>query len=343
MDDNLILEIGEHCLIKRVLPERTEFLFTGNAAQLKYLQDIERVKHSVRSLASVYKKILNDQYDLIVIHAPCYAPWDYRRIQYYIKSLQVNLALRSIFTYLCHRTSIPIVVLDLEDHPLIYPHNLTFLDRSLAYFKRELPTDPTRLFAYHKHPYLPTHMDKRLLKERLAKIRPISLGISAATVQQIPSLREKEYDIFFSGQTVAWSSVRERGVSEIEALARKGYKIDFAKNRLPLGEYLERCARAHLVWSPEGLGWDCFRHYEAAACFSVPLISQPTIQRYKPLLHGIHCYYYGVEEGGLIRAAEYALKDLNRLEKMAKIANRHVMRYFTHEKLCAYILERNSR
>src|SRR5439155_445835 len=82
-------------------------------------------------------------------------------------------------------------------------------------------------------------------------------------------------------------------------------------------EFLERCARAWLVWAPEGFGWDCFRSYEAAVCGSVPLMNRPTIERYQPLIEGVHALYYDVEPGELGRAVMAALADRDRLVAIA--------------------------
>ena len=60
-----------------------------------------------------------------------------------------------------------------------------------------------------------------------------------------------------------------------------------AKGKLSLQDFYRRCAQAWIMWSPEGLGWDCFRHYESARLRSVPVINQPTIERYRPLDDGV--------------------------------------------------------
>jgi hypothetical protein len=233
-----------------------------------------------------------------------------------------------------------IVVLDMEDQPIIYRHNLRLLDRCTAYFKRELPTDHARLFLRSHPPALATEAQRRdpVMAMRLARLHPISLGLSAGRIATLPDAARKDTDIFFAGQSTGSSTVRERGIAELKELARLGYQIDIATRLLPWKEFAERCARARLVWSPEGLGWDCFRHYEAAACRSVPLVSQPVIHRHRPLLEGIHCFHYGVEAGGLVRAARAALRDADRLRRMAEAGRRHVLRHHTHARLCDYVV-----
>ena len=46
---------------------------------------------------------------------------------------------------------------------------------------------------------------------------------------------------------------------------------------MPFMEFCEHIARSKITVSVSGGGWDCFRHYEAAALGSLPLIDRPTI------------------------------------------------------------------
>ena len=92
---------------------------------------------------------------------------------------------------------------------------------------------------------------------------------------------------------------------ETEGLKNRHWR----SRRVFSAEYLARCARAWLVWAPEGYGWDCFRPYEAALAGSVPLISRQTIERYEPFIDNQHCIYYDVEVGHLALAVRRALQD----------------------------------
>src|SRR5262249_11555889 len=135
------------------------------------------------------------------------------------------------------------------------------------------------------------------------------------------------------------SNVRERGLAELVALREQGYAIDVSEAQLPLDEYLARCARADLVWSPEGFGWQCFRTYEAAACGAVPLCSRPSIERYQPLLEGIHAIYYDVEPGALTRAVKAALVDRDRLRAIGAAAQAHVRAYHTPPAIARHVID----
>ena len=115
--------------------------------------------------------------------------------------------------------------------------------------------------------------------------------------------------------------------------------MDVPERRLDRREFYQRCASARLVWSPEGYGWDCFRHYEAAACGSVPLINYPSIQRYRPLQDGTHCLYYAPEPGGLSHAILGALQDKAKLAAMAENARDHANRFHRREIIGRHIVD----
>jgi glycosyltransferase involved in cell wall biosynthesis len=84
-----------------------------------------------------------------------------------------------------------------------------------------------------------------------------------------------------------------------------------------------------LVWSPAGLGHDTFRHYEAAACGSVPLISRPTIEQYAPFREGETAFFYDPEPGGLGAALARALERREDLPAMGRTARAHVLAHHT--------------
>ena len=144
--------------------------------------------------------------------------------------------------------------------------------------------------------------------------------------------QEKTADVFFAGDTESSSSVRAAGMRELTALRERGITVDIPQSRLPLPEFYQRAARAWLVWSPEGLGWDCFRHYEAPACGAVPVINQPTIERHQPLAAGEHAFYYDPAPGELTRTIVAALADKDRLRAMARAGQSHVMAHHTPER-----------
>jgi len=341
-----ILEIGEHGLFKQGRPDQTEFILA--ASDFEQWARPRFPEPAPRSVGELRRAVRAGAFDLIVLHAPAYSPLSCVRLRQYASSWRRGLrgtAARASLPFMIDPGPTPIVVLDMEDQPSIYRHNLRLLDRCTAYFKRELPTDHARLFLRLVAPALPTETERGdvAMQARIAKLHPISIGLPADRVPDFPADMAKEVDVFFAGQSTGNSTVRARGLDELAVLARHGVRIDIAAGRLSWPDYAARCARAHLVWSPEGLGWDCFRHYEAALCGSVPVISQPTIHRYRPLIEGIHCFHYGVEPGGLVRAVRAALRNPDRLRRMAVAGRRHVLRHHIHSRLCDYVVATSLR
>jgi hypothetical protein len=123
------------------------------------------------------------------------------------------------------------------------------------------------------------------------------------------------------------STVRSQGVTELRTLARtQQIRIYFAERRLPLDEFTRKLSQAWITWSPEGFGWDCIRHYEAAAAYSVPLMSRPSIIRYHPFLEGVHAIYYDPDiPGNLTQVVRRALEDRARLKSVALAAREHIV------------------
>jgi len=239
-------------------------------------------------------------------------------------------------------TSAPVAILDFEDLPLINRNNFFLLARADAYFKRELPVDRWRLFMKTGHPNMPTtrFRGQQRYADWLKKIHPISIGLPLSQFDMLPADPvAKSVDVFFSGRVEQSSSIRTGGMAELLALKKMGVVVDISDRPLPPAEFYDRCARAHLTWSPEGYGWDCFRHYEAPVCRSVPVINYPTIERYSPFVAGEHAFFYNVEPGGLTRAILSALQDKPGLSRMAEAGRRHVLAHHSPMGISRYVVE----
>jgi hypothetical protein len=231
-------------------------------------------------------------------------------------------------------TGLPLVVFDPSDAPFVPRHTLWLWKRADRIFKRELPLDRWLLFMRTVHPDVPTPRFRMLSRYRaiLDKVSPMSLGLSRKTEMAIPTDEpEKTTDVFFAGAIVGNSSVRETGLGELEALRKRGMSIDIQANRLPREEFYRRCQKAQLVWSPQGMGHDAFRHYEAAACGSVPLISRSPIYQYAPFSDGESAFFYDPESGGLTRCVHRALKDRDRLTAMGRAARAHALQHHSQK------------
>jgi hypothetical protein len=340
--DVRILEVGDRSLFAETFPQNTLQLWTGLH---KIPPAPGRRNFGLAEAVMLLRALRSKAYDLIVCYPPPDKPLGIRTLFRLLgrKGLAVLPALfRGVASeFLRLPTNTPIAVLDTEDCGLVERHNFPLLFRCRTYFKRELPPDHWKAFVKTAHPHVPTARVRRsrAFREGVEKMRPFALGISEAKLCMIGEAEhDKTVDVFFAG-ALENSAVRETGVSQIRLLASQGYTVDIAGTDLSQEEYFARCSRAWLTWSPEGYGWDCFRHYEAAACRSVPIISQATIHRYEPLRHGVHCYYYDVEGDDLRTVIVNALADRRRLAMLACNARDHVLRHHTHLKLCEYVLE----
>ena len=340
-----LIEVGDVPLVKNAFPTQTTFYSTYSRAEYGRERDGYHVL-SARNLSSFLKDVHAPDVSLIICHPTAVSPWHWDWLSRSIFSrrlLQGHAPFLRAFGPQIFRFPVqaPLVVVDLPDLPLITKNNLFLLDRCKLYFKRELPADNWQVFqkTAHRNSPTPRFRNSQRQLERIAKLRPLPLGIPMDRENMLPiESRPKKTDIFFAGMINGSSTVRKKGMAELLALRERGIKVDIPEGRLPVEEFYRRCAEAWLTWSPEGLGWDCFRHYEAPACGSVPLINRPTIERFMPLIDGEHAIYYDIEPGGLTSAAMKALADKPLLTAIANQAKTHVMSHHTPASIAHYIL-----
>jgi hypothetical protein len=329
-DNARILEIGTHATMKSAFPERTTLLSTYH----RLLKPLEFYQpFSLRSAWQAWRRIRRGEIDLIVVAVPAYAPWNFRQLKAILgppfNPLGSLVRIWGIQALRVVATTTPIVAIDNEDSRTIASHNLFLLDKARLFFKRELPVDRWQVFQHTAHAGIPGYRFrmKPRNRRRVEKLRPLSLGVTPSW--QVPAQMNfptKTADVFAALTLEGGTTVRNEGIVQLRALKAQGVAVDIAKDRLAPADYAARMSRAWLTWSPEGLGWECFRHYEAPLMCSVPVINTPTIARYRPLVAGVHAVYYSPDEpGGLANAIKAALADKARLRAMAETARAHVL------------------
>ncbi|HTV39937.1 MAG TPA: glycosyltransferase [Candidatus Sulfotelmatobacter sp.] len=235
--------------------------------------------------------------------------------------------------------------LDMADRPVVDNRWFSMLDSCVCFFKRELPANPTNAFLYTT----PRTEDNgnvlvsEIFRNRIKKLRPISLGIAPEGLGAFSAAgATKKTDVFFAGD-VENKPNRIDGLGQLQRLAAEGYAIDIVRDRIPREEFLQRCSQAYIIWSPEGLGWECLRHYEAALVGSVPMIQAPTIRRYRPLQDGEHALYYYLEGDDLAVRIRQALQNRSRLVEMGQVARKYVLQWHTYDALAKYVIEETRR
>ncbi|MBZ0215509.1 MAG: hypothetical protein K8F25_03055, partial [Fimbriimonadaceae bacterium] len=212
-----VLEIGEHFLFHMADPQRSDFFLATPKAN--YGVDWKPDILSLPALIRVFARVARKQYDLVVIHPPHYAGWHPRSFLAAFKFTMMKGRpllfpgiLFSTFAYSLLRflPRCRMVAIDMSDHSSIPRHHLYLLDRSVCYFKRELPVDEWHVFYRTAHRSLPSRnfRGKAKWRRRLAKIRPISLASPAAVFESAAACfgTTKKTDIFFAGQTSATST-----------------------------------------------------------------------------------------------------------------------------------------
>jgi hypothetical protein len=336
-----ILEIGECPYVSTFLPGRADFYSVARTAG-------PEKRLTLRRILLLEKRLKKGDYDFVVYHvaAKVVAP-RHRNMPAWRTLLELLSGLFRFYKvswhFFHHRlmgTETPLVVLDRQDVPRITETESRWLDRCRFWFMRELPPNHMSLFL---------NMNRRCgdvvnigrqesLRRNFDKIEPFGLGFDPDLIDRAQvEPGEKLHDIFYAGASHT-STVRQRGLGELRVLKERGWRVYVPEERLTGEDFLRACARSWLVWSPEGQGWDCYRHYEALMLNSVPLINLPTTEHLWPLQHGEHCLHYRPEAGGLIDAVESALKDRERLTKIAKRGRAHVLKHHSHVELVRHVL-----
>jgi len=339
------VEIATKPLLKIAFPEQTTFFSTYHRFEA-HNPAAGSYSITASSLPALWRSLKRSDLQLVLCEPSMFAPWSagwFVRAVFDRRLLSGHCPLLRAWGPQILRLirSAPLAVVDHDDFPLVNRNNLWLLRRACVYLKRELPVDHWRLFMKTAHSNLPSIRFRKLpgFAEMLEKIRPISLGLPTSHAEQQSIVESpKEVDIFFAGQLEHSSTIRQSGAIELRSLSDQGISVDMPDRRVSPDEFRQRMSRAWLTWSPEGLGWDCFRHYEALNCGSVPVINSPTIKRYQPLREGLHAFFYHAESGNLGNCVRGAISNKAKLQQMSMAGRAHVLQHHTQAALAHYIV-----
>jgi len=328
-----VIEIGDFAYIALAYPQNATIIWTAEESHGPPAPANLR-EFGLTEMWRLMQAAHAGKIDLIVLHVDRNPPWHWRHLRCLLhrpfRPWQRLLRMFGTFVVRLLPKKIPLFVIDTDDMRTIARHSTYLLDRCTYYFKRELPVDRWQVFQQTAHPEMPSTRFRRRARNRarIAKLRPWSIGFRTESRPLPPAeFPDKTIDLL-AAVSVNSSTVRMEGIAELRALSARRPGIMIVDRRLPLDEYLRMMSQSWLTWSPEGFGWDCIRHYEAAVCQSVPVINRSTIIRYRPFIEGTHALHYDPDvPGGLTGVIERALADLPRLRAMAIAAREHVARF----------------
>ncbi len=268
-----IVEIGRP-VVKLVLPQTRCFASAISGAG--EVPPLERLRDLPDALS-------DPKLDLVICHAQSHSPWTPRwwlKKLFNRQSYRHGVAITSMF-----RPAIPAAEKrqatghhDWSDNRTVEPADAFMLKRQR--FTSSANCQPTAGWP-SRQSQAKAIPSERFRKKRanlalMGKLMPLSLGPPVGKTGGFPPApRPKTADIFFAGQSEGASTIRSGGMAELRVLAAEGYRIDIPQTRLDRQAFSRAGRRPRLVWSPEGYGWDCFRHYETPLCWSVSADQQP--------------------------------------------------------------------
>jgi hypothetical protein len=301
-----------------LIPNHTQWIRWGAPLTVEEPRQPEAL--GIRALATILRRIRSQAYDLVVL--PAINPdhrYDESPCKLIVKTLlQAMARSQPAVISLNHLLgSSPHIIVDIGDNRGLCTTSLRLFPRHCGYFKRELDLD----YA---------------LAPRLARrVRPLPLFVPNEA--WLPEPQPKSIDVFFAGALC--NPVRHAAVEAARSLANHGLRVEIPATPLPYSEFMTALARSWLVLSPEGYGWDCYRHYEACLASSVPVINRPNYRRHLYLQDGVHCFYYDPAWGSLAELLRSLLVNKNRLRHMAEAGRQHVLAHHTRASVARYMLD----
>jgi hypothetical protein len=312
-----ILEISRAGLFKALAPNTTDWIRWGSALVASDPGCPE--PFAISSLLRALANIRAGEYDLVIL--PAIHP-DHKYADTWQKLAAKNALEAASRRVLSSRLLGVLmgpsrqVILDLRDEIHLCETTLRLFPGATHYFKRELDRNRSAIPGMR------------------AKLRPLSLFLPDE--RAVPSPCDKDTDVFFAGAVC--NDTRDHAVRTARALCDRGVRVSISPGHLPYSVFMEALARSWLVLSPEGYGWDCYRHYEACLAGSVPVINRPSFPRSLYLEDGVHCIYYDPGIGALGDRLVEALRDKARLRAMADAGRKHVLENHTRSAVARYIL-----
>lgn len=340
-----VVEVGWNPIMDEVSSISYQFLNIGFA-----VPGGQGWRGAITGLKIFAKRIFRGDYDLLVTRS--LDRFIYRSDRSVFINLGRWMVRRILFRLIWRagRSGKMVVLVDMTDEPTLDALDAKLIPFCDACFKRELPVNTANLLQRcpprFQEPIKKAGSERT--REILSRVYPISIGPRQSMLVERLEQQErfarpvkqsmKRYDLIWAGAAEG-SPVREHAKSLLGKLAQRGVEVLELRERIDRQEFWDLLSQSWLTLSPEGLGWDCIRHYEACLVQSVPVINQPTIRRYRPLEEGRHAFFYQPYDHDLIRVVTSALEDKAALLAMAREAREFVLRHHVQAARGRYIIE----
>jgi hypothetical protein len=314
-----VLEISRFGLFKALMPDTTDWIRWGGS--LTADEPMQPERPSLALLTRTLSRLGRREFDLVVL--PSIHPQhveDQSRYKLISKAMlhgAANVPGAAALLHLFGLRSARHIILDIHDDPRLCETTLRLFPRFALYFKRELALD-----AAHSRP-------------PIGKFKPLPLILP--NERRIPPSHEKDIDLVFAGRLC--NDTRKRAVEAARSLAAQRVRVFIPDRPLSYRSFMEVLGRSWLVLSPEGLGWDCYRHYEACLAGSVPIINRPRFKRHLYLEEGTHCFYYDADRDCVATRVLELLADKPKLACMSEEGRRYVLANHTRSAVGRYMLK----
>jgi len=279
-----------------------------------------RSKGLVRRFPAIVARVCSGKYDLIVLPAIDFR-WAYddtftkRAVRRIVSAVLRFRPISACVNRLLSRRATRVIVLDRYDSHETLADYLRCVTCARYYFKTNLrETDNNRTYTITKG------------RECQFKFLPYWIAIENYQGHGRP---DKEIDVFFAGAVN--SEQRRVAIDRVRRLESEGFRIKIVEGHLPFAEYLSLMSRSWLTLSPQGYGYNGFRHYESMLVGSVPVINLPDPPIVHDFRHGRNCFLYSPAGEDLTQVIKDALSDKSRLLRLAAglpefVVGQHSMR-----------------
>jgi|GEM_PF-4497306 len=239
----------------------------------------------------------------------------------------------------------------------------TSQSQTLSHFSRNLVSSHTKILILdrydspeiqtkqalftHAESYWKLNLIKDLLPDSSFKVHSLPCWVyqpESFTTRPPLSWADRDIDLFCAFSVN--SEAKKTALEWTKRFLTKNIKIFIADSPLSSTDFHEHMARSKIVLSPEGIGYHCFRHYQAMMHGAVPLVSMPN-RIVTDLAHGKNSLLYENHEDSFRKTFSGALHDGTKLQALAikcrECWEQHHSPSAVGDKLVAYMMNHSTQ